>query len=38
MKKVCYYISDYGFGHASRSVANIRELLRQPDTPNGYWV
>jgi uncharacterized protein (TIGR00661 family) len=27
MKIIAYYISDYGFGHASRSVAIIRELL-----------
>ncbi|MBB6454551.1 uncharacterized protein (TIGR00661 family) [Salirhabdus euzebyi] len=31
MKTLCYYISDYGFGHASRSVAIIRELLRHSD-------
>ncbi|WP_251554614.1 glycosyltransferase [Neobacillus muris] len=31
MKTICYYISDYGFGHASRSVAIIRELLAQSD-------
>ncbi|MEK4012830.1 hypothetical protein [Peribacillus sp. FSL M8-0224] len=28
-KKIAYYISDYGFGHASRSVAIIRKLLLQ---------
>jgi len=27
MKTIAYYISDYGFGHASRSVALIRRLL-----------
>lgn len=27
MKKVAYYISDYGYGHASRSIAIIRKLL-----------
>ena len=31
MKTICYYISDYGFGHASRSVAIIRKLLAQTD-------
>lgn len=29
IKTICYYISDYGFGHASRSIAIIRELLKQ---------
>ncbi len=27
LKTICYYISDYGFGHATRSIAVIRELL-----------
>ncbi|MFC7371381.1 glycosyltransferase [Fictibacillus iocasae] len=27
MKTLAYYISDYGYGHASRSIALIRELL-----------
>ena len=27
MKTIAYYISDYGFGHAARSVALIRHLL-----------
>jgi hypothetical protein len=27
MKTICHYISDYGFGHASRSIAIIRELV-----------
>ena len=27
MKTIAFYISEYGFGHASRSVAIIRELL-----------
>jgi UDP:flavonoid glycosyltransferase YjiC (YdhE family) len=27
MKTIAYYISDYGYGHASRSIAIIRELL-----------
>lgn len=31
MKTIAYYISDYGYGHASRSIAVIRELLREPD-------
>lgn len=29
MKIIAYYISDYGFGHASRSIAIIRELFTQ---------
>ncbi|WP_338789223.1 glycosyltransferase family protein [Priestia megaterium] len=29
MKTIAYYISDYGYGHATRSTAIIRELLRQ---------
>lgn len=29
MKTIAYYISDYGFGHASRSIAVIRELLNE---------
>jgi hypothetical protein len=29
MKTVAYYISDYGYGHASRSIAILRELLRK---------
>ncbi|MGN7455215.1 hypothetical protein ACTHPH_10415 [Paenibacillus pasadenensis] len=28
---IAYYVSDYGYGHASRSIAVIRELLRQAD-------
>ena len=31
MKKICYYVSDYGFGHASRSIAVIRRILSQMD-------
>ncbi|WP_199620930.1 glycosyltransferase [Paenibacillus alkalitolerans] len=27
---IAYYISDYGYGHASRSIAVIRQLLKQP--------
>ncbi|MCM3670909.1 hypothetical protein M3181_18270 [Mesobacillus maritimus] len=30
MKTIAYYISDYGYGHASRSIAVIRELLIDP--------
>lgn len=26
---IAYYVSDYGYGHAARSIAIIRELLRQ---------
>lgn len=29
LKTVAYYISEYGFGHATRSIAVIRELLTQ---------
>ncbi|KRD84523.1 hypothetical protein ASE51_17625 [Bacillus sp. Root147] len=29
MKTISYYISDYGYGHATRSTAIIRELLKQ---------
>jgi uncharacterized protein (TIGR00661 family) len=29
MKTVAYYISDYGFGHATRSIAIIRELFNR---------
>ncbi|WP_176525707.1 glycosyltransferase [Priestia megaterium] len=32
MKTIAYYISDYGYGHATRSTAIIRELLRQNET------
>ncbi|WP_162927830.1 glycosyltransferase [Bacillus sp. Y1] len=31
MKRIAYYISDYGYGHASRSIAIIRELLQKND-------
>lgn len=31
MKTIAYYISDYGFGHASRSIAVIRKLLNHPE-------
>lgn len=27
MKKIAFYISDYGFGHAARSISIIRELI-----------
>lgn len=27
MKTICFYISDYGYGHASRSIALIRKIL-----------
>lgn len=29
MKTVAYYISDYGYGHAARSIGVIREILNQ---------
>ncbi|WP_340597887.1 glycosyltransferase family protein [Priestia megaterium] len=29
MKTIAYYISDYGYGHATRSTAIIRELLKR---------
>lgn len=28
MTTICYYVSDYGYGHATRSIAVIRRLLR----------
>jgi len=31
MKKIVYYVSEYGFGHAARSIALIRELLKQSE-------
>ncbi|MFS0774819.1 hypothetical protein ABC255_02100 [Neobacillus sp. 3P2-tot-E-2] len=31
MKTIAYYISDFGFGHASRSIAVIRKLLNHPE-------
>ena len=31
MKTIAYYISDYGFGHAARSVALIRQLLKMKE-------
>ncbi|MEH7111518.1 glycosyltransferase [Neobacillus niacini] len=31
MKTIAYYISDYGYGHASRSIAIIRKLLKEPE-------
>ncbi|MBO9130018.1 glycosyltransferase [Bacillus sp. 165] len=31
MKTIAYYISDYGYGHASRSIALIRELLKRDE-------
>ncbi|MFS0620671.1 glycosyltransferase family protein [Priestia megaterium] len=32
MKTIAYYISDYGYGHATRSTAIIRELLKLNET------
>jgi uncharacterized protein (TIGR00661 family) len=31
LKTIAYYISDYGYGHASRSIAIIRKLLSRSD-------
>ncbi|MCM2535847.1 hypothetical protein NDK43_30640 [Neobacillus pocheonensis] len=31
MKTIAYYISDYGYGHASRSIAVMRKLLEKAD-------
>ncbi|WP_026568370.1 glycosyltransferase family protein [Bacillus sp. UNC41MFS5] len=31
MKTIAYYISDYGYGHASRSIAVIRKLLKDQE-------
>lgn len=36
MKTICYYISDYGYGHATRSIAIIRALTLY--TPNRYHI
>ena len=33
MKTICFYVSDYGYGHATRSIALIRKILsRYPDS------
>lgn len=32
LKTIAYYISDYGYGHATRSTAIVRELLKQNET------
>lgn len=32
MITICYYISDYGYGHAARSIAVIRRLAKQSQT------
>ena len=29
MNNIAFYISDHGFGHASRSIAIIRELIKK---------
>ncbi|NYE05887.1 hypothetical protein F4694_002662 [Bacillus niacini] len=31
MKTIAYYVSDYGYGHASRSIAIIRKLLNHAE-------
>lgn len=31
MKTIAFYISEYGYGHAARSIALIREMLRMTD-------
>ncbi|WP_335699289.1 hypothetical protein [Neobacillus drentensis] len=31
MTTIAYYISDYGYGHASRSIAIIRKLLEESE-------
>lgn len=31
MKTIAYYISDYGYGHASRSIAVMKELLKHQE-------
>lgn len=33
---ICFYISDYGYGHASRSVAIIRRILKEFDNIKMY--
>ncbi|MGF7046303.1 hypothetical protein J2T13_000779 [Paenibacillus sp. DS2015] len=30
MTTLCFYVSDYGYGHAARSIALIRNLLEEP--------
>lgn len=34
MKTICFYISDYGYGHATRSIALIREIVDSCDDVN----
>jgi len=29
MTNICFYISDYGYGHASRDIAIIRKILNE---------
>lgn len=36
MKTIAYYVSDYGYGHATRSIAVIRTLLREAS--NSYRI
>lgn len=36
MRTICYYISDYGYGHATRSIAIIRALMVQD--PHRYRI
>lgn len=31
MKTIAFYVSEYGYGHATRSIALIREMLRMTD-------
>ena len=33
MKTICFYVSDYGYDHATRSIALIKKILfRYPDS------
>lgn len=36
MVNICYYISDYGYGHASRSIAVVRRMLHSFDAAKLY--
>ena len=29
MTNICFYISDYGYGHASRDIAIVRKILNE---------
>ena len=31
LKRICFYTSDYGYGHAARDIAIIRGICKQLD-------